>query len=97
MLGAIGRATSELTGLKHPYNLEGDLEEGRAFGTQVNAVVALVTPFSPLYRTYNKGHSALTPFNDAPSTTQEQVKDVFCQAVKAQFGDVKEEDNHDKA
>ena len=81
MLGAIGKATTELTGLKLRA---GDTVNTQAFNTLIDSVVELVAPFSPMKQL--GGRSALSSFNDNHATTQEQVKDVFCKAVKKELG-----------
>ena len=88
MLGAIGRATTELTGLKHSNRVTEILvlrdAYGNTFNENVDSVVDLVAPFSPIRV---RGRSALVAFNDAPNTTQEQVREVFCKAVKKELGE----------
>lgn len=88
MLGAIGKATTELTGIQH-INMSAPAPQAQAYQAHIDRVVNLVAPHLPKARL--GGRNALSSFNDDPATTQEQVHTVFCQAVKQELGASDEE------
>ena len=77
-LGAIYRASSELTG--SPINVDGAFHRQPWYVAAcpvIDKVAQQIEPHGSVHEVHR--------FNDRPSTTHEQVKDIFCKAVKEEL------------